>query len=69
MSTSSGYCNCCATRVPLLTDVDTNESICTICRSCDVTRDTIRNASPRLQLREIAAAFEAAFNAFDEVRP
>lgn len=69
MSTSSGYCNCCAMRVPLLTEVETNESVCTVCRSYDVTRDTIRNASPRLQLREIAAAFEAAFNAFDEVRP
>ena len=61
MSTSSGYCNCCSTAVPLLTDVELNESICAICRSYDVVRDTIRNTSPRIQLHDLAIIFESAF--------
>lgn len=61
MSTSSGYCNCCAMSVSLLTDVETNESVCTVCHSSDVVRDTIRNASPRLQLHDLANIFESAF--------
>jgi hypothetical protein len=65
MSTSTGYCNCCGMSVPLLTDVELNESICTICRSFDVTRDTIRNTWPQIRLHELADIFEAAF----EVHP
>lgn len=61
MSTSTGYCNCCAISVPLLTDVDLNESVCTICRSYDVTRETIRNTHPKLTLHDIADAFMDAF--------
>jgi hypothetical protein len=61
VSTSTGYCNCCAMPVPLLTDVELNESVCTICRSYDVIRHTIRNNSPRLQLNELAHIFESAF--------
>jgi hypothetical protein len=48
-----------------LTDVELNESVCTICRSYDVTRDTIRNQSPRVQLHELANIIESAF----EVNP
>ena len=63
MSTSSGFCHCCGKSVPLLTDVDTDESVCTICRSYDVTRDSIRNAAtPKLQLHELANFFESAFD-------
>ena len=68
MSTSTGYCNCCAAPVVLLTDVALNESVCKICRSYDVRRDTIRNQSPRITLHELATAFESAFDAL-EVRP
>jgi hypothetical protein len=66
VSTSTGYCNCCAKAVALLTDVDLNESVCTICRSYDVTRDSIRNApSGKFSVQEMAAVFESAF----EVNP
>ena len=65
MSTSSGFCHCCGKSVQLLTDVELNESVCTICRSYDVTRDTIRNQSPRITLTEIAIAFELAFDALE----
>ena len=68
MSTSTGYCHCCAMSVSLLTDVELNESICTICRSYDVIRHTIRNTSPRITLHELATAFESAFDGL-EVRP
>jgi hypothetical protein len=61
MSTSSGYCNCCTMAVPLLTDVELNESVCVVCRSYDVVRDTIRNTSPRITLHDIADAFMDAF--------
>ena len=61
MSNSTGYCHCCAMIVPLLTDVELNESICQFCRSYDVTRDTIRNSSPRITLHDIADAFMDAF--------
>ena len=54
--------------VPLLTDVDLGESVCTFCHSYDVTRDSIRNQSPRITLHELAVAFESAFDAL-EVRP
>jgi negative regulator of sigma E activity len=65
MSTSTGYCNCCGKPVVLLTDVELNESVCSVCRSYDVVRDSIRNSSPRLTLHDIADAFMDAF----EVRP
>jgi hypothetical protein len=65
VSTSTGYCHCCAMTVPLLTDVELNESVCTICRSYDVTRDTIRNAVPKITLHELASAFESAFDALE----
>jgi hypothetical protein len=68
MSTSTGFCHCCGERVALLTDVEINESICVVCRSYDVTRDSIRNASPRTTLHELAHIFESAFDAL-EVRP
>jgi hypothetical protein len=68
VSTSTGFCHCCAKCVALLTDVQLNESVCTICRSYDVTRETIRNASPRTTLHELAHIFESAFDAL-EVRP
>jgi hypothetical protein len=49
--------------VALLTDVELGESICTICRSHDVTRDSIRNAPPRnFDWHELASTFESAFN-------
>jgi hypothetical protein len=47
--------------VPLLTDVELNESVCTVCRSYDVTRDSIRNQTPRVQLHELATIFSDAF--------
>jgi hypothetical protein len=69
MSSSTGFCNCCAASVPLLTDVELNESVCTICRSYDVTRDTIRNApSGKFNLHLLADAFSEAFEALG-VRP
>jgi len=68
VSTSTGFCHCCGKHVALLTDVELNESICTVCRSFDVTRDTIRNASPLTTLHELADIFESAFDAL-EVRP
>jgi hypothetical protein len=68
VSTSTGYCNCCAMTVSLLTDVDLNESVCTVCRSYDVRRDTIRDTVPKITLHEIASAFESAFAAL-EARP
>jgi len=68
MSTSTGYCHCCARAVPLLTDVELNESVCRVCHSYDVTRDTIRNTSPQTTLHELANIFESAFDAL-EVRP
>jgi len=60
VSTSSGFCNCCGMAVELLTDVDLNESICTVFRSYDVTRDTIRNTPTKLTLHDIANAFADA---------
>jgi hypothetical protein len=66
VSTSTGYCNCCAMSVPLLTDVELNESVCTICRSYDVTRDSIRNApSGKFSYHELASIFESAFDALE----
>jgi hypothetical protein len=61
VSTSTGFCNCCGKSVPLLTDVETKDSICLVCRSFDVRRDSIRNQSPRLTLQDIANAFMDAF--------
>ena len=50
------------TRVSLLTDVELNESVCTICRSYDVVRDTIRNRpSGKFSNHELASIFESAF--------
>ena len=47
--------------VPLLTDVELNESVCTICRSYDVVRDTIRNRpSGKVSYRELVSVFESA---------
>lgn len=69
MSTSTGYCRCCAMSVPLLTDVDLGESICTVCRSYDVVRDTIRNKpSGKFSYHDLANVFQSAFDAL-EVRP
>ena len=65
MSTSTGFCNCCGMAVELLTDVELNESVCKLCRSYDVTRDTIRNAVPKITLHELAIAFESAFDALE----
>jgi len=31
-----GFCNCCAKEVPLLTEPETGDSVCKICRSYDV---------------------------------
>jgi hypothetical protein len=62
VSTSTGYCNCCAKAVALLTDVELNEPVCTVCRSYDVTRDSIRNApSGKFSYHELASIFESAF--------
>jgi hypothetical protein len=31
-----GFCNCCGRDVPLLTEPETGDSVCKICRSYDV---------------------------------
>jgi len=62
----NGYCNCCATNVRLLTDVDLGESVCSVCRSYDVVRVRLTREELRAQrLHELANIFESAF----EVRP
>lgn len=62
----NGYCNSCAANVRLLTDMDLGESICSVCRSYDVTRVRLTREELRAQrLHELANIFESAF----EVRP
>ncbi len=35
-----GYCNCCDSDCQLLTDPETGDSICVVCRSYDVRRSS-----------------------------
>jgi hypothetical protein len=63
---SNGYCNCCAANVPLLRDNNLGESICSVCRSYDITRVRVTREELRLQrLHDLANIFETVF----EVRP
>ena len=59
----NGYCNCCATTVPLITDTNLGESTCSLCRSYDIAR-TIRMTREewrKQRLHEMADAFMDAF--------
>jgi transposase-like protein len=63
-ATSTGYCNCCAAEVPLLT-TQLGGSVCSICRRYDVTSrhimHTTREEFRSQRLHDLANIFESAF--------